>query len=54
VEPSVDFGTLPDVERLLLADAQTSGGLLVAAALPGCPVIGELVSRGEYDIVLRG
>ena len=30
-------------ELLLLADAQTSGGLLVAGELPGHPVIGELV-----------
>jgi len=31
-------------ELLLLADAQTSGGLLVAAEVPGYPVIGELVA----------
>jgi selenide,water dikinase len=31
-------------ELLLLADAQTSGGLLVAGELPGHPVIGELVA----------
>jgi selenide,water dikinase len=31
VRPHTDFGDLPDPERLLLADAQTSGGLLVAA-----------------------
>ena len=30
-------------ELLLLADAQTSGGLLVVGELPGHPVIGELV-----------
>jgi selenide, water dikinase len=34
-------------ELLLLADAQTSGGLLVAGELPGHPVIGELVPLGE-------
>jgi selenide, water dikinase len=32
-----------DDELLLLADAQTSGGLLVAGEIPGHPVIGELV-----------
>jgi selenide,water dikinase len=37
----------------LLADAQTSGGLLVAGEIPGAPVIGELVERGEYTIVVR-
>jgi selenide,water dikinase len=34
-----------DDELLLLADAQTSGGLLVAGELPGHPVIGHLVAR---------
>ena len=32
VSDSVDFGTLPEAEQLLLADAQTSGGLLLAVA----------------------
>jgi selenide, water dikinase len=31
-------------ELLLLADAQTSGGLLVAGEVPGYPVVGELVA----------
>jgi selenide,water dikinase len=31
VRPHTDFGDLPDPERLILADAQTSGGLLIAA-----------------------
>ncbi|MCL6641453.1 MAG: selenide, water dikinase SelD, partial [Candidatus Rokubacteria bacterium] len=30
VAPDVDFGALPEPEQLLLADAQTSGGLLLA------------------------
>jgi len=30
VAPDVDFGDLPEPDRLLLADAQTSGGLLLA------------------------
>ena len=34
-------------ERLLLADAQTSGGLLIAGEIPGAPVIGELVPRRD-------
>jgi selenide,water dikinase len=34
-----------DDELLLLADAQTSGGLLVAGVLPGHPVVGELVRQ---------
>ena len=40
-------------ELLLLADAQTSGGLLVAGELPGYPVIGELVPREESLLVVR-
>jgi selenide,water dikinase len=30
VDPHVDWGALPEDERLVLADAQTSGGLLIA------------------------
>ncbi len=33
-----------EMELLLLADAQTSGGLLVAGEVPGYPVVGELVA----------
>jgi selenide,water dikinase len=40
-------------ELLLLADAQTSGGLLVAGVVPGAPVIGELVPREEALLVVR-
>jgi selenide, water dikinase len=32
LDPWVDWGELPDVERLILADAQTSGGLLLAVS----------------------
>jgi selenide,water dikinase len=32
VSDHVDWGALPDTEQLLLADAQTSGGLLLAVA----------------------
>ncbi|HXT45240.1 MAG TPA: selenide, water dikinase SelD [Pseudonocardiaceae bacterium] len=39
-------------ELLLLADAQTSGGLLVAGEIPGAPVIGELVPRAEHLITI--
>ncbi len=40
-------------ELLLLADAQTSGGLLVAGEIPGAPVIGELRPRGDRPLVVR-
>ena len=42
-----------DDELLLLADAQTSGGLLVAGEIPGHPVVGELVPRGEHLLLVR-
>jgi selenide, water dikinase len=38
-------------ELLLLADAQTSGGLLVVGEIPGAPVIGEVRPRGESVLV---
>jgi selenide,water dikinase len=53
VSPFTDFGTTDDDTRLLLADAQTSGGLLVAGEVPGAPVVGELVPLGEHSLVLR-
>ena len=40
-------------DLLLLADAQTSGGLLVAGELPGAPVIGELVPRRDSVLIIR-
>ncbi len=43
-----------DEELILLADAQTSGGLLVVGELPGHPVIGELVpARDGITISVR-
>ncbi|MFJ4515132.1 selenide, water dikinase SelD [Streptomyces sp. NPDC088816] len=53
VEPFTDFGDTDADTRLLLADAQTSGGLLIAGEIPGHPVIGELVPRGAHSVVLR-
>lgn len=34
-------------ELLLLADAQTSGGLLVVGEVPGAPVVGHTLAAGE-------
>nr|WP_069813188.1 selenide, water dikinase SelD [Streptomyces sp. TP-A0874] len=53
VAPFTDFGAADEDTRLLLADAQTSGGLLVAGEVPGAPVVGELVPRGSFSVVLR-
>jgi selenide,water dikinase len=53
VAPHADFSGLSDEELLLLADAQTSGGLLVAGELPGGVVIGELVPRSNTVLKVR-
>jgi selenide,water dikinase len=50
VAPHAEFSGLPDDVLLLLADAQTSGGLLIAGEIPGAPVIGQLVPRGDCVI----
>lgn len=44
---------LGEDELVLLADAQTSGGLLVAGEVPGYPVVGELVPAGDTVLVVR-
>jgi selenide, water dikinase len=53
VLPHTDTGAVGEDDLLLLADAQTSGGLLVAGELPGAPVIGELVPRREHVLIIR-
>ena len=40
-------------ELVLLADAQTSGGLLVAGEIPGYPVVGELVAYDGATLRVR-
>jgi len=53
VAPHADLTRVSTDEALLLADAQTSGGLLLAGEIPGAPVIGEFVPRGDHVIVVR-
>ncbi|MFI9642951.1 selenide, water dikinase SelD [Micromonospora sp. NPDC051925] len=53
VAPWTGFGATGEADRLLLADAQTSGGLLLAGEVPGGTVIGELLPRGESMVVVR-
>ena len=55
VRPHLDAGSYDDVEQLLLADAQTSGGLLLAGEIEGAAPIGEFVpARADgTTIVLR-
>ncbi|XVU22430.1 selenide, water dikinase SelD [Actinoplanes sp. CA-054009] len=51
VRPHLE-ATVDEDELLLLADAQTSGGLLIAGEVPGYPVIGELVEAREGRTVM--
>jgi selenide, water dikinase len=45
--------SVTEEELLLLADAQTSGGLLIAGEVPGFPVVGELVAAGPSVLEVR-
>jgi selenide, water dikinase len=53
VRPHTDLSAVSEDEALLLADAQTSGGLLLGGEIAGATVIGEFVPRGEYVVVVR-
>jgi selenide,water dikinase len=54
VKPYLDQGAADEEELLLLADAQTSGGLLVAGEVPGHPIIGEIIpARPGVTLVIR-
>jgi selenide, water dikinase len=52
VRPHLAAHGVDEVELLLLADAQTSGGLLLAGEIPGEPVIGELVPARADGVTL--
>ena len=54
VRPHADLTAVTEDEALLLADAQTSGGLLVVGEVPGYPVIGRLLPRRDgVTVVVR-
>lgn len=53
VMPHADFGDVAEEDLLLLADAQTSGGLLIAGEIPGAPVIGELRPAAGATLTVR-
>jgi selenide, water dikinase len=53
VAPHGDFGGATQDMLLLLADAQTSGGLLLAGEIPGAVVIGELIEPGPATLIVR-
>jgi selenide,water dikinase len=44
VSPHVDWGTLDEIEQLMLADAQTSGGLLIAVPEPRADRLAEALT----------
>ena len=51
VRPQLTSGPgIDEDDLLLLADAQTSGGLLVIGEVPGYPVIGSTTAGGGIDI----
>ncbi len=62
LESRVDWGTADEVDRVLLIDPQTSGGLLVAlgadqlpaylSSVPGAVEIGEVLPAGALGLVL--
>jgi selenide,water dikinase len=62
LESRVDWGEASEVDRVLMIDPQTSGGLLVAlsvgnvaryvSAVPGATEIGEVVPAGATGLVL--
>jgi hypothetical protein len=45
-------GDVDESERLLLADAQTSGGLLIAGSVPCGVAIGELIANAGLTLVV--
>ncbi|HEY3908124.1 MAG TPA: selenide, water dikinase SelD [Streptosporangiaceae bacterium] len=53
VRPHTDLSAVTAQEALLLADAQTSGGLLLAGEIPGAVVIGELIAEDPGRITVR-
>ncbi|GAA2070396.1 selenide, water dikinase SelD [Actinomadura alba] len=53
VAPHTEFTGRSERDALLLADAQTSGGLLVVGEVPGHPVIGEIVPTRDAVVIVR-
>ena len=52
VRPHLE-ASVADDELMLLADAQTSGGLLIAGEVPGGTVIGEFIPRTDHALRVR-
>ena len=51
---TVDWGETPQTERILLSDAQTSGGLLLAVAPPHLPKLLRLLQRNHISDAVIG
>ena len=54
VRPQTDLDGVDELTALLLADPQTSGGLLIAGEIEGGVVVGQLVSRADSLVTVRG
>jgi selenide, water dikinase len=62
LQPLVDWGKASEIDRVLMIDPQTSGGLLLAlnagdvarylSAVPGSTEIGEVLAAGVTGLVL--
>ena len=53
VRPHTDLSGVSEDEALLLADAQTSGGLLLGGEIAGAPVIGDFIRRQNAVVIVR-
>lgn len=54
VRPNLDVGPgVTEEDLIVLADAQTSGGLLVIGEIPGAPIIGETVAMPTPRVRVR-
>ncbi|MGH7427641.1 MAG: selenide, water dikinase SelD [Candidatus Methylomirabilaceae bacterium] len=53
VAPHMDTTTVQSMEQILMADAQTSGGLLLAGEIDAGTIIGEFVEAEEKVIILK-
>lgn len=53
VKPHLSAGGVKEETLILLADAQTSGGLLVIGEVPGYPVIGETTAGRPGTVTVR-
>ena len=53
VRPHLSADGVSEEDLILLADAQTSGGLLLIGEVPGYPVIGEITAGEPGTVTVR-